>query len=259
MDAARDGQQSLEAFLARCAADPACQATFPELKTEFDGLLSRLEAAPVEVTLPHPVTNRPLTLTVTRRMVTNLVFSTLYSPDLTATLPLALHAAAVDGNFVPLISQAYLLDAGLYDGMFYAVTCTEDAPLIVPSEAKKLSQGSVFGDRTLDFAKVCSRWPKGSVSAEFRKPVVSAVPALILSGEADPITPPWHAEKVAASFSHELHLVFKGLGHGNLSSRCTTNLLKDFLESASATGLETSCVAGLQPPPFFVDFSGPRP
>ena len=261
MDAARDGQKSLDFFFARCAADQACHTTFPNLQTEFDEMLKRLEAAPVEITIPHPVTNRPLTLTVTRRMLTNMVFNTLYSPDLVAILPLAIHAAYADGNYAPLISQAYLLDAGLYDGMFYAVTCTEDAPMISPTEAEKLSQGSVFGNRTLDFANVCAKWPvqRGSVSAAFRAPVVSNVPVLIFSGEADPITPPWHAEKVAASLSNHLHLVFKGMGHGNLSSRCTTNLLKAFLDSASTVGLDTSCVAGIQPPPFFVDFSGPRP
>jgi pimeloyl-ACP methyl ester carboxylesterase len=259
MDAARDGQKSLDFFFSRCAADPACQSIYPELKTEFGELLKRLDAAPVKITIPHPVTNKPLILIVTRRMVTNMVFNALYSPDLVATLPLAMHAAYADGNYSPLISQAYMLDAGLYDGMFYAVTCTEDAPLISAPEAEKLSQDSLFGNRTKDFVEVCARWPKGSVSADFRVPIVSNVPVLIFSGDADPITPPWHAEKVAASLGNEMHLLFKGMGHGNVSSRCTTNLLKNFLDGASTIGLDTTCVAGIEPPPFFVDFSGPRP
>ena len=188
-----------------------------------------------------------------------MIFNSLYSPDLEAILPLAIHTAYSEGNYAPLISQAYLLDAGLYDGMFYAVTCSEDAPLISGPEAEKLSQGSVFGNRTIDFVEVCASWPKGSVSAAFREPVRSNVPVMIFSGEADPITPPWHAEKVAAALSNKVQLIFKGMGHGNLSSRCTTNLFKNFLDSASVTGLDTSCVAGIKPPPFFVDFSGPRP
>jgi pimeloyl-ACP methyl ester carboxylesterase len=259
LDAAGDGQKSLDFFFERCAADAACHSTFPNLKTEFDGLLERLDAAPATITIPHPVTNQALTLTVTRNMLTNMIFNTLYAPDLVATLPLDIHVAYADGNYIPLISQAYLLDAGLADGMFYAVICAEDAPLITAATAEKLSQGSVFGNRTLDFVKVCAQWPKGSVSATFRDPVVSNVPALIFSGEADPITPPWHAEKVAASFSNELHLVFKGMGHGNLSSRCSANLLEAFIESASVAGLETGCVSEIAPPPFFVNFNGPRP
>jgi len=259
VDAASDGQKALELFFARCAADKACQAAFPELKNEFGELLKGLDAAPARITIPHPLTNQPLELTVTRRMITSMVFTTLYSPDLVSTLPLAIHVAYADGNFAPLISQAYMLDAGLYDGMFYAVTCSEDAPLISATEAESLSKGSLFGNRTLDFAEICSKWPKGSVSAAFRTPVVSNVPAMILSGGADPITPPWHAEKAAVSLSNAVQLVFKDMGHGNLNSRCTTNLLKTFLDSASTSGLETSCVTGIQPPPFFIDFSGPRP
>ena len=259
MDAAEDGQAALEKFFARCAADEACNSTFPNLRSEFDDILARLEEAPAEITISHPLTSNPLDLTVTRQMITNMVFNTLYVPDLVSTLPLAIHEAYADENYVPLISQAFLVNAGLYDGMFYAVTCTEDAPLISASEAAKRSEGSVFGDRTEDFLSVCSAWQKGEVSPDFRKPVVSDVPVLILSGEADPITPPSHAEKVAKSLTNEIHLIFSGMGHGNLSSRCSSNLLRSFIESASIEGLDTACVAIIQPPPFFVDFSGPRP
>jgi pimeloyl-ACP methyl ester carboxylesterase len=158
-----------------------------------------------------------------------------------------------------LISQALLVDAGLYDGMFYAVTCTEDAPLISSGEAAQLSKGSVFGDRTVDFADICSAWQKGSVSSQFREPVVSDVPALILSGDSDPITPPWHAEKVAEHLTNDLHLVFSGMGHGNLSNKCSIDIFESFIENASIDGLDTSCVENVEPPPFFIDFSGPRP
>lgn len=259
MDAAQDGQAALDKFFARCAADEACQTAFPGLESEFAGLLARLDETPAEISLPHPLTNKPVDLTVTSELVTNMVFNTLYVPDLVATLPLSIHAAAADGNYVPLISQALLVNAGLYDGMFYAVTCTEDAPLIDADEAAGNSQATVFVDRTVDFAAVCAAWPKGQVSAEFRAPVQSDVPVLILSGEADPITPPWHAEAVAESLGNDLHLVFKNMGHGNLMSQCGVTLFKNFLESASLDGLDTACVSKVAPLPFFIDFSGPRP
>lgn len=259
MDSAADGQAALDQFFARCEADEACSAEFPKLRSEFDGLLARLDEASVDITFPHPLTNKPFDMTVTRKLVTNMVFNTLYVPDLVATLPLSIHQAYAEENYVPLISQAFLVNAGLYDGMFYAVTCTEDAPLISANEAAQQSEGSVFGDRTVEFAEVCSAWQKGQVSPEFREPVVSNVPVLILSGDSDPITPPRHAEKVAESLTNELHLVFDGMGHGNLSSRCSANLFRMFIESASINGLDTACVDGIEPPPFFVDFSGPRP
>lgn len=259
MDAAEDGQAALDEFFARCEADEACEAAFPELRSEFDNLLSRLEESPAEITIPHPLTANPLELTVTRQMITSMVFNTLYVPDLVATLPVSIHTAYADESYAPLISQAWLVNAGLYDGMFYAVTCTEDAPLISADEATRRSDNSLFGDRTVDFAAVCAEWPKGEVSPEFRSSINTDVPVLIFSGTADPITPPRHAEAVAESLTNEIHLVFSGMGHGNLFSRCSINIFKDFLDGASIEGLDTSCVERIQPPPFFVDFSGPRP
>jgi pimeloyl-ACP methyl ester carboxylesterase len=259
MDAAQDGQSALDSFFARCEADKECNAAFPNLQSEFDGLLDRLEESAVDITIPHPVTNKPFELTVTREMLTNMVFNTLYVPDLVATLPLSIQEAYTNENYIPLISAAFLVNAGLYDGMFYAVTCTEDAPLISADESAKRSEESIFGDRTTDFVETCSTWPKGTVSPEFREPIVSDVPVLILSGDVDPITPPIHADKVAEGLTNEIHLIFRGMGHGNLANRCTSNLFEDFIESASIQGLDTSCVEGIEPPPFFVDFSGPRP
>ena len=259
VDAAEDGQASLDDFFARCDADEACSTAFPNLRTEFDNILTRLDESPAEITLSHPLTNKPLELTLTREMLTNLVFNTLYVPDLVATLPLSIHVAHADENYVPLISQAFLVNAGLYDGMFYAVACTEDAPLIDVEGAAQSSENSVFGNRTSEFIEVCAEWPRGQVSSEFRQPISSDVPVLMLSGEADPITPPWHANKVAEGLTNKIHLIFQDMGHGNLASRCTINLFKDFIENAATTGLDTACVKGIQPPPFFVDFSGPRP
>lgn len=259
MDAAEDGQAALDSFFARCEADEACRSTFPNVRNEFSEILTRVEASPKDITIPHPLTNEPFDVTVTRELITNMVFNTLYVPDLVATLPLSIHEAHASENYVPLISQALLVNAGLYDGMFYSVACTEDAPLISTEEAAERSNASLFGDRTVNFSEICAEWPKGTVSPEFREPVTSDVPVLILSGEADPITPPRHAEAVAESLTNELHLIFEGMGHGNLASRCTSNIFADFVEMASVQNLETACAEKIQPPPFFVDFSGPRP
>jgi len=172
-----------------------------------------------------------------------------------AMLPLAIHQAYTEENYAPLISQAYLLDAGIYDGMFYAVACREDSPLVsAPDEAE-----SIFGDNAQTFVEVCNAWPKGNPAPIVRAPVTSDVPVLMLSGEADPITPPWHAEQLVSSFNNIIHLVFNDMGHGNSSSQCTAKILDSFIESASVKGLDTTCAESVEPPPFFVDFSGPQP
>jgi pimeloyl-ACP methyl ester carboxylesterase len=258
-DAAQDGQRALEAFFARCEADAACQASFPELRSEIDAILQRVETSPVDITIAHPITGKPFELTLTRTTFTNIIFNTLYVPDLVAMLPLAIHQAYAEENYAPLITQSYLVNAGLYDGMFYAVACTEDAPLISLEEIDQQSNESLFTGSPKTFLEVCSAWPRGETPQVVHAPVSSEVPVLMLSGEVDPITPPRHAEQLAESLDNGLHLIFEGMGHGNSSNQCAAKILDRFVESASINDLETECVEAVEPPPFFVDFSGPQP
>jgi hypothetical protein len=258
-DASQDGQRALEAFFARCEADYACQSNFPDLSFEFDAILQRVETSPLDITITHPITGKPFELTLTRTTFTNIIFNTLYVPDLVAVLPLAIHQAYAKENYAPLITQAYLVNAGIYDGMFYAVACTEDAPLISTEEIDHQSDESLFTGSAKTFLEVCSAWPKGRIPQVVHDPVTSAAPVLMLSGELDPITPPRHAEQLAGALDHALHLIFDGMGHGNSSNPCAVKILDQFVESASINDLETECVETVQPPPFFVNFSGPQP
>lgn len=258
LNASRDGQRALELAFARCQAEAACQAAFPDTAGEFAALLERLAAQPVDLTIAHPLTGQPLQFTLTRAVLTNIIFGALYAPEFVAILPLSIHTAYAAGNYGPLVAQALSLDAGLYDGMFYAVACAEDAPFISAAEAEAAA-GPVFGDRTVALRAVCADWPRGSVSAEFRTPVASAVPTLLLSGEADPITPPQYAEAVARALPDSLHVVAPGMGHGILIRGCVDRLATDFIAQGSLQGLDASCAQAIQPPPFFVSFTGPQP
>lgn len=259
MDSAQDGQAALDLFFKRCENDEACKTAFPKLRSEFTSLLSRVEESPAEISMPHPLTNQPIELTITPEIITGMVFNTLYVPDFVATLPLSIHLAYADENYVPLLAQGLQVNGNLYDGMFYAVACTEDVPLISADEASESSEQTVFEDRTSLLLSVCSEWQAGKVSDEFRAPITSDVPVLIFSGAADPITPPYHAEKIAENLTNELHLVFDDMGHGNLSSVCSVNIFSIFIENASSDGIDVACVDAVEAPPFFVDFSGPRP
>ncbi len=258
-DAARDGQQALELFFARCETEESCNTTFPNLRQEFDGLLQRAEETPVQVSIAHPVTGKPLELTLTKDSFANIIFNTLYVPDLVAMLPLAIHQAYAEENYAPLVTQSYLADAGIYEGMFYAVACTEDAPLLPAETIDQQSEEDLFAVSAKTFREVCEAWPQREPPEVIHAPVSSDVPVLMLSGEADPITPPWHAEQLAQSLDNDVHLIFDEMGHGNSSSQCAARIMDQFIDEASIANLETDCVEAVEPPPFFVDFSGPQP
>jgi pimeloyl-ACP methyl ester carboxylesterase len=254
-DAARDGQAALDLVFQRCESDPACSSTYPQLRFEFGEILRKLGESPAEITMPHPLTGRPLQLTLTDTAVSSHVFNMLYLSDLAAMLPFVIHQAYESGNYAPLITQGYLADAGVYDGMFYAVACAEDSSLI----QKEQAADGIFGSNVQNFLEVCQSWPRPEASSFIHDSVTSEVPVLMLSGEGDPITPPWHAEKLHESLPNSLNLVFPGMGHGNGPTECGSRLMADFIDAGSVANLDVSCVSKIKPAPFFVDFSGPKP
>lgn len=258
LNTAQDADRALDMVFARCEADSACREAFPDARRSFAELLTRLEAAPLVTTIPDPVSGTPISVTLDRADLLDLIFPLLYMPETTALLPLSLQQVA-DGNPAPILAQSGLVDADLYLGMFYAVACTEDAPFIDPAQASLLAEGTLFGDRTRPLLEICKSWPRGETSPAWGSPVYSDVPALLLSGEADPVTPPRYAERVAETLSHSFHIIGPGMGHGLTGRGCMDTLVADFIAAGSVDGLDTTCVRKITPPPFFLSPVGPHP
>ena len=80
--------------------------------------------------------------------------------------------------------------------------------------------------------------------------VHSDAPTLLLSGEADPVTPAEFGEAAAATLSHSLHLVFPQMGHGQTGAPCGAALVSAFFEAGAVDGLDTSCVTNVRRPSF---------
>lgn len=255
-----DGQRALELLFARCAADEACAERFPTFAAEFDQLLAGLQTEK-EVMLTHPVTGERLALTLTDEELMQVMFNLLYSPDFSSLLPLLVEGAVDTADYTPLIAQALALTGGqqMYQGMFYAVTCSEDAPRIDAEEAAAIQAETQFPLVSADFTAVCEDWPRTAVSAQMFTPLESDIPTLLLSGEADPITPPHYGDEVAQTLRNHEHIVLDGYAHGILSVGCIPAIVTDFIEAGTAVGLDTSCTARITPPPFFISPVGPRP
>jgi fermentation-respiration switch protein FrsA (DUF1100 family) len=97
------------------------------------------------------------------------------------------------------------------------------------------------------------------ITPDFKQPVKSDKPVLLLSGEDDPVTPPANAARASRTLSDSLSLVVPGQGHGNVYRGCVPRIVADFVDTASPKGLDTACVRKIKPFPFFVNFSGPAP
>jgi pimeloyl-ACP methyl ester carboxylesterase len=259
---ARDAQRALDLLLADCEKDEQCRAQYPHLAQRLRGLVERLEKAPIKTRLVHPRTGVEDEVDVNAQLVSSTIFGALYSP-LAASLIPALIERAERNDFQGMLALA-MINSGLADnmaiGMQMSVVCAEDFPRISPEDIAAQTKTTIFGDRLLESRmKVCGFWPKGSVPAAYYEPVQSSVPALILSGELDPVTPPGWGETAAKTLPNSKHLVAPGTGHGVLGTSCGMRLIYDFIQKGSAEGLDSSCLKSLKRPPFFLTPAGPDP
>ena len=142
--------------------------------------------------------------------------------------------------------------------MFFSVVCAEDLPAITSEEAATAAKDTFMGTAAYNaWAEACSVWPAGEVDATYRDPVESDVPALILSGEFDPVTPPRWGEQAAETLPKSRHVVVPGTGHGATGVGCVPKLIEEFIEKGTAEELDTACVEKHERPPFFLSSAGP--
>ncbi len=259
-----ESQRALDRVFARCAADTACNARFPDLPGQFARIDARLREGPVPVTLPDPVTGESRPVDVTRTHLLTMARMLVYSPGAASLLPLLVHEAATGGNYVPLAAQAEMLGDELESmiamGMHNSVACSEDAPRFAGAVERTELETTLMGTLMLDAMEaICDVWPRGPVDADFGEPLDSAVPALLLSGEFDPATPASYGEEAAKGFRNGKHVVVPGQGHGATRLPCLQRIVRQFVDDGSVSGLDTACVAEIQPAPFFLSFSGSAP
>ena len=152
------------------------------------------------------------------------------------------------------------LDEAIADGMAFSVLCNEDFPFYDAREAEVLNEGTYLGAVQVEsLSRICPLWPTRAIPDDFKQPVRSDVPVLLLSGEGDPVTPPENGDLVAEHLSQALHIVAPGQGHIVIHRGCLQRLATDFVEAGSLSGIDPSCADGMKPQPFFTSFAGPLP
>jgi pimeloyl-ACP methyl ester carboxylesterase len=259
---ARDAQRALDKLLADCEADAPCRDAHPGLAGRVRALLLRLETAPPRVRMVNPRTGVDEEVVVEARIAASILFGALYSP-LTASLVPTLIADAEQNDFTSLFALAYAGDGAsdnMSVGMQLSVLCSEDASRVTAADVAREGAGTIF--RTHLFGgqlKACEMWPKGRVDEAYYQPVASDVPALILSGDADPVTPPGWGDAVARHLPNARHVAVPATGHGVVATPCGQRLIREFLQRGTPAELDTTCSTTVRRPPFFVTPAGPDP
>ncbi len=263
-ESALSAQRALLRLFDRCENDAGCNEAFPRLRSGTLALLDSLKQQPVDIQFEDISTGKLKEITFTDRHLAVTMRLMSYSAYGNAILPSMLYDAIDNDNFASLARQAQLQVTGLNEtlagGMYNAVICTEDEPFINHELDRSELEATYLGAELLDAMRShCKAWDAGIIDDDFKTPVVSDTPALLLSGSDDPITPPAYAEQVMQHMSNAKHIVNKDQAHMQAALGCLPKLMAEFIKTTSVNDLPDGCLHRLSPQAFFVDANGPLP
>ncbi|MCA1818210.1 MAG: alpha/beta hydrolase [Acidobacteria bacterium] len=251
---ARGVEHALDRLFTDCAADPKCDAAYPALRKEFSDVVARLAKEPATFAAMNPATHRSQQITMTREAFMEHIRAALYVPDMMVYLPFFIHEMA-SGNYSHFAAASFgvfkQLDSLLARGMHLSVVCAESVPYFNEEEIKRETADTFYGDaRVRAYQRACGLWAKGDVPAALRDTSRLDTPVLMISGDIDPVTPPFVGASALAQYTQGKQVVVRNGTHAPYE--CTDRLMAEFVERGTWQGLDTSCVDQVQRLPFFV-------
>jgi pimeloyl-ACP methyl ester carboxylesterase len=250
-------EQSLEIIIDRCASDTLCSKTYPDLPSILNEITEWIEENPLTIQVRHLVRNNEYDLYVNQRVFGWGLIESLYNFETAVFLPKLIYETHLGENeaYQTLATslEIYLL-FGDYnsEGQRFSVLCSDEGSftsLEAALENNKAVQPAIaeYVKSEVEMTyRICDQWGAKSADPIENQPVVSDTPALILSGEYDPVTPPSYGRMVAENLKNSQLIEFPGLGHFVFAERrCPQEIVADFLDDPEAI-IENRCPEMIQ-------------
>lgn len=252
LDAYYNGERALAALFTACAADADCGDRYPDFELLFYRLYHQLNQAPL-VAKFTPRGYQELSIKISGYRMYDWVFSWLYEVDSIRQIPRLVYDLA-EGHTQDPVRYGVIYEAAMTSlslGMHYTVQCQEeyvstqnrdyDGMLRTHPHLSGFVRYPVEGAATLP--RLCNLWQAKARPALANAPVTSEIPALLLSGNFDPITPHAYAVQAQETLSAAFSYVLPHVGHGVLrSDRCAVRMAKAFIADP-ASEPDSSCIA----------------
>ena len=260
-----EAEKSLRQMFERCKTDEACNTAYPGLEDGTRRMLAELDENPVDIEFENFNVGTVESTRITANHITLTMRMLSYSSHGVAILPFMLHEAYANKNFAPFARQAAIqsnsLGESIATGMHNSIICTEDEPFSSKFgiDAAML-QDTYLGDTALKALEAsCKHWPVGVIDDDFHVPLQSDAQVMILSGGADPVTPPSYGDRVADTLPNALHIVNPFQGHVQVALGCMPTVVSNFIVRGDTANVDFGCLERLRAEPFFVDANGPKP
>jgi pimeloyl-ACP methyl ester carboxylesterase len=223
-------QQTLMEEIARLAA---LDGRHPDLLGAINRLMRELEARPKPATLTHPVNNQTATFVFGKLDLQAVLANMLFAPETFAGMPdFVSRLEQGDWTALGLVAAPLRFGSG-QSAMSVAMDCASGITAAKKQRIAAEAKRTVLGDAiNAPFPEVCAGIDVADAGDEFRGPLVSDVPALLISGTLDGRTRPRQAEELRMTMPNAAHLVIENAGHSDplfLSTPKILEAMKAFL------------------------------
>jgi pimeloyl-ACP methyl ester carboxylesterase len=242
---------------AACAAQPACDAAFPEVEDTLWRTVDQLNRVPWTRQLPRR-NGRVDSFTTTGTTFTARLAPMLRTPTGLSTIPMLVHAMRGRDEAVlnALLRQPAEDDEPVSRALHLSVQCFEELPLNTAELRERtrrayppeLLDRNVFSDpRLCEGLHSFRARPEHAVLAD------SDIPTLIVTGEFDPTTHRSNGPIAQRSLKNSQLADVPGAGHsGAFDHDCTRTMARDFLNAPSEKR-NMSCLRAIPPLRFVTD------
>jgi pimeloyl-ACP methyl ester carboxylesterase len=250
-DEALSADRAFNLLFQTCAADSDCNKSYPDLKGTFARTVAQLNQKPVTVRVQDPKDGKNYDVLVTGDRFVAAVARTFYVTGYLPYLPsIITQASAGSSRALNLVITNLLFGADLAYGMHFAVQCSEEVPFnkaaAVAAALQKVQpelRGAYSGLSGL--FTLCQGWGIKAAPARENEAVRSNIPALLVAGRFDPVTPPDYAKLVGQTLTNNFYLEVPYGGHGSSISlgQCEIQVVLAFYANPSQPP-DSSCITG---------------
>ncbi len=191
------------------------QSNEPELLQLMQSVINRLKKTPVTVNAVDPATREPVAITIGAFDLQWVTAQALVNSRAIATLPAA-YRKMEKGDFQSTAQLAFMFRKrlGVESAMKHMMDGSSGASANrrqqIEREAKTAMLGNVLNFPGMYLSKA---WGAQEMGEDFRTPVSSNVPTLILAGELDPRTPVSNGVEIARTLPNATVIAVKNATH----------------------------------------------
>ncbi|MEM6632263.1 MAG: alpha/beta hydrolase [Bacteroidota bacterium] len=223
-----DYAKSLNSILAACANDPTCSRKYPTLKERLLSFLASLDQKPLKIKLP-----KSRVAYLNRQEMNGVIHQLLYNEQGYGMLPFLLKKISQRKKFIlkriiwdleDVLKENYNA-AGLINYVYDHKAFQQKAVSISQKSIEQYPVLQVF-DGYQRYYLEDNRFLLDSLSTQM---IQTDIPALILAGAYDPVTPVYYSKRLLPYFSKHFYVEFPQTGHGVTDNPCGDHIAENFL------------------------------